>query len=165
MEDPNSPSVKIPKAEDPISVTADYLEHIDKAPRWDSEELLGLFRSLPYLMQIHLFKAIELQNDWELAKIEESEVKSELRLKSVELKNRKELTSEGDRDAWVLAQPAMRDARRKTLAAKKAYDIQNAWCKRLDDTFISARKAAQMAQEGELAIDKSQIGPYGRLYN
>lgn len=144
----------IPRENDSPDATLKYLRYADQMPRWDVKDLEGLFRSLPYLIWIHSNRLIELKDKLETIKQEEKELRAELKLRSIELKNRKELTSESDRSCWVDNQDNMKQKCREVLAATRDVAMQQNLVDRLDHTFIAARKAASLIgySDQQLAI-------------
>lgn len=151
--------------EDPIVFTDKFLETLNNAERWDSEQLVGIIQRLPYVIRINADILIDRMYDWEMAKLEEKEVRSELKLESIKLKQSKELTSEGDREAWVDAQSRMRDAKRNTLSKMRDYKKQEAIWEELKNDFFATRKTADVSKDGEATIDRAQIGSFGRRYS
>lgn len=135
---------QVPREQDPPEATLKYLQYADQMPRWDVKDLEGLFRSLPYLIWIHSNRLVELRTKLDDLKQEEKELQAELKLKSIELKNRKELTSESDRSCWVNSQPTMKAKAREVLQASRDVSVQQNLVDRLDRTFIAARKAASL---------------------
>lgn len=148
--------IRVPKENDPINVTLEYLKYADQMPRWDNEALQGLLRSTPYLIQIHSNRLIELQTKLEEEKNTEKQVYAYLKLESIKLKERKELSSESDRSSWVECQETMKEARSNVIKAKRDVMIQQALVDRLNNTFIAIRKATSLLTEAEHSIDIGQ---------
>lgn len=146
----------IPRAEDAPEATLKYLQYADQMPRWDVKDLEGLFRSLPYLIWIHSNRLVELKDKLDTIKQQEKELRAELKLRSIELKNRKELTSESDRTAWVDSRPEMKEKQQNILDATRDVNMQQNLVDRLDRTFISARKAASLIGYSEQQINFGQ---------
>lgn len=146
----------IPRAEDGPEVTLKYLKYTDQMPRWDVQDLEGLFRSLPYLIWIHSNRLVELKDKLDNLKQEEKELRAELKLRSIELKNRKELASESDRSCWVDNQIEMKTKSREVLQATRDVSMQQNLVDRLDHTFIAARKAASLIGYSEQQINIGQ---------
>lgn len=146
----------IPRAEDKPEATLKYLQYADQMPRWDVKDLEGLFRSLPYLIWIHSNRLVELRDKLETIKQEEKELRASLKLQSIELKNRKELSSESDRSCWVDNQEEMKKKCREVLYATRDVAMQQNLVDRLDHTFIAARKAASLIGYSEQQINIGQ---------
>lgn len=146
----------VPKENDPPEATLTYLKYADQMPRWEVKDLEGLFRSLPYLIWIHSNRLTELRDKLEMIKQEDKELRAAYKLKSIALKNRKELTSESDRTCWVENQPEIQESARKVLAATKDVSKQTNLVERLDRTFIAARKAASLIGYSEQQINYGQ---------
>lgn len=146
----------IPRANDAPEATLKYLQYADQMPRWDVQDLEGLFRSLPYLIWIHSNRLVELKDKLDVLKQEEKELRAELKLRSIELKNRKELTSESDRSCWVDNQEEMKTKSRQVLNATRDVSMQQNLVDRLDHTFIAARKAASLIGYSEQQINVGQ---------
>lgn len=134
----------IPRESDAPEVTLKYLQYADKMPRWEVQDLEGLFRSLPYLIWMHSNRLVELRDKLDTLKQEEKELRADLKLRSIELKNRKELSSESDRTAWVDSRPEMKEKQRSILMATRDVSMQQNLVERLDHTFTAARKAATL---------------------
>lgn len=146
----------IPRESDDPEATLKYLRYTDQMPRWDVKDLEGLFRSLPYLIWIHSNRLVELKDKLEVIKQEEKELRASLKLQSIELKNRKELSSESDRSCWVDNQKEMKEKCREVLVATRDVAMQQNLVDRLDHTFIAARKAASLIGYSEQQINIGQ---------
>ena len=146
----------IPRETDAPEVTLKYLQYADKMPRWEVQDLEGLFRSLPYLIWMHSNRLVELRDKLDTIKQEEKELRSEFRLQSIELKNRKELTSESDRTAWVESRPEVKAKAREVLVATRDVSVQQNLVERLDHTFVAARKAATLIGYSEQQLNYGQ---------
>ncbi len=132
------------------------LENTRKLGKYDVDQLERLLTVLPYKIQEVEQDAITLQDKYEESEHFRKITEADFKLKSIELKNRKELTSEGDRSAWTQMRPEVQVAQRAEREAKKKYRLCLALLDRYKNQFVAVRKFASMVNDTDNAIGMSQ---------
>lgn len=132
------------------------IDMISRLPRWTPEQMERLLTSCPYAIEQKTQESINAQLVYEQAKHECQTTYARLKLESIKLKERKELSSEGDRDNWVKVQPDYLDSVKKEMAAKEVWLNINVQLEKYKDIFIAVRKFAGMLNDSENLMGVSQ---------
>lgn len=149
---------KLQKIEqDDLVVPIDILlQNINKLPSLTEEQCTKMLTTIPYKMEELEKKITSLEMILDEAEMRQKRLEAAYKLKSIELKQRKELLSENDRSSWVLCQPEVIQAQDDVLKVKKEIAELKPLFNRLDRNFTAVRKIASLINNTNLSIDTSQ---------
>ncbi|MBQ9160934.1 MAG: hypothetical protein IJ122_06390 [Methanobrevibacter sp.] len=141
------------KASIPID---ELLRNIDLLPKLSEDQVEKLLTTLPYKMEEIENKLAKLEIIYDEAQTRAKRIEAEFKLKSIELKARKELLSEGDRSSWVLCQQAVQDAQDDVIKAKAILKETQVIFNRYERNFVAVRKIASLINEVNVNMGISQ---------
>lgn len=149
---------KIKKIEqDDLVVPIDILlQNINKLPSLNEEQCLKMLTTIPYKLEEIENKITSLEIILDEAEAKQKRLEAQFKLKSIELKQRKELLSEGDRTAWVMCQPEVIQAQDDVFKVRKQLMELQPLHDRLDRNFIAVRKIAGMLNDTSNVLGRSQ---------
>lgn len=122
-------------------------------------EIQSLLSNLPKTIYAY---GVDKKDKFRLWEESKSQVKIQRALKmleSVALKERKQLTSEGDRKAWVDTRDEVINAESAEISAHGAYISAELLEKHAEDLFVAVRKAGSMIEKDNLNMNRE--GKYG----
>lgn len=115
-------------------------------------EIQQALATLPRTSYYYGVKAKEALKTWNQAKQQAKITRAQVWLESIKKKATKELTSEGDRKAWVEADDRVVAADVREIVAQAEYEHANLLVKQADDTFVAVRKAANLIEKETEAV-------------
>ena len=143
--------------EEKATVSIDeLLRNIDLLPKLSEEQVEKLLTTLPYKMEEIENKLAKLEVIYDEAQARAKRLEAQYKLKSIELKQRKELLSEGDRSSWVLCQEEVQSAQDDVIKAKAVLKETQVIFNRYERNFVAVRKIASLINEVNVNMGISQ---------
>ena len=132
------------------------LKSIKKLQFYSEEDLQKLLTTLPYYMEQFANEAEDIRYKLDNQSAIVKETRAKVRQEAIKMKERKELTSATDRDAWVDLNPELKDEEQKERDLKHEYNIKMIAWQRLVDQFVAVRKFAGMLNDTNNYLGQSQ---------
>lgn len=132
------------------------MQNVDRLPQFTQPQIEKLLTNLPYQMQKVEAEITALNIMLDDVTLKCKRVEAEYQLKSIARKESKELTSEGDRKAWVASQPEVQEAQDKVLQIKGMVSAKQVVFNRYDRNFTAVRKLASLINNTETNMGVSQ---------